>query len=137
VLGLQLRNKLGHKLTDLLGVQVTDLLRHINNRGQNLVVALLLSLLEFTSGSTDLNRQLLTAGVSDELARLLLNILGCTGRLVHSPALLGALAVANLGDGLVALLHGLVEGLLLECDLTGLLKVLLANLFLKSEKMYI
>ncbi len=36
-----------------------------------------------------------------------------------------------LGSGLVALLHGLVEGLLLEGDLAALLEVLLADLLLR------
>ncbi len=36
-----------------------------------------------------------------------------------------------LSSGLVALLHGLVEGLLLEGDLAALLKVLLADLLLR------
>jgi hypothetical protein len=70
--------------------------------------------------------------VADKLARLLLDVLGGAGALVDGLALLGATAVANLLDGLVALLHGLVEGLLLEGDLARLFKVLLANLFLVS-----
>ena len=37
-----------------------------------------------------------------------------------------------LGSGLVALLHGLIEGLLLEGDLAALLKVLLADLLLRG-----
>ena len=91
--------------------------------------------LEGASSSTDLNRKLLTASVSDKLARLLLNILGCAGRLVHRPALLLALSVAHLLCGSVALPHSLIEGLLLESDLTGLLKVLFANLLLTRGKL--
>ncbi len=134
VLGAQLGHQLGDELADLLGVQVAHLLGHINKGSENLVVALLLSLLEGTAGAADLNGQLLAGGVADKLAGLLLNILGGTGGLVHGSALLGALAVAHLGHGLVALLDGLVEGLLLEGDLTSLLKVLLANLFLKNKR---
>ncbi len=37
-----------------------------------------------------------------------------------------------LGSGLVALLHGLIEGLLLEGDLAALLKILLADLLLRG-----
>jgi hypothetical protein len=74
----------------------------------------------------------LLLGVADKLARLLLDVLGGAGALVDGLALLGAAAVADLLDGLVALLHGLVEGLLLEGDLARLFKVLLANLFLVS-----
>ena len=133
VLGAQLGHQLGDELADLLGVQVAHLLGHINKGSENLVVAFLLSLLEGTAGAADLNGQLLTGSVADKLAGLLLNILGGTGGLVHGSALLGALAVAHLGHGLVALLHGLVERLLLEGDLTSLLKVLLTNLFLNTK----
>ena len=52
------------------------------------------------------------------------------GGLVHSLADLLALAVTDLLDRLVALPYGLIKGLLLEGDLAGLLKVLLANLLL-------
>merc|ERR1719438_485386 len=93
-------------------------------------MALLRSLLEGTSGSTDLNWQLLTAGVSYKLARLLLNILGAAAALIHCPALLRSLTIAHLLHWLVALLHFLVVSLLLECDAALLLKVLFANLFL-------
>jgi len=79
VLGLQLGDQLGLQTAGLLGVQVTHLLGDINKRGQHLVVAFLLPLLERASGTADLNGQLLTAGVSNKLAGLLLNVLGGTG----------------------------------------------------------
>merc|ERR1712227_507502 len=82
------------------------------------------------ASSTDLHRQLLTAGVSYKLARLLLNILGAAAALIHCPALLRSLTIAHLLHWLVALLHCLVVSLLLECDAALLLKVLFANLFL-------
>merc|ERR1719341_543778 len=93
-------------------------------------MALLRALLEGAAGTTDLNWELFTAGVPDKLAGLLFHVLGGAGGLVHSPALLGTLTVANLFCWPVTLPHCLVEGLLLERDLTGLLKVLLAHLLL-------
>jgi len=130
VLGGELRHQLGHKFANLLWVEVTMLLRHVNKRGEHLIVALLNSFLENTPSSTDLNRKLLTAGVSNKLAGLLLHILGCARRLVDSLANLGTLTVADLLDWGVALPHCLVEGLLLEGDGTGLLKGLVAHLLL-------
>ena len=55
-------------------------------------------------GSTDLDRKLLTGGVSQELALVgglplllpRLPVLGAAGGLVHGPALLGALAGTDL-----------------------------------------
>ena len=126
----ELGNQLGFNFADLLGVEVTHLLRDIHQRGNGLVMALFSSLFISTSSSADLDGELLTGGVSNKLAGLLLNILGGTGGLVHGPALLRSLAIAHLLHRPVALLHGLVEGLLLKGDLTGLLKVLLAHLFL-------
>ena len=128
--GLQLGHQLGLQLAGLLGVQVAHLLGNVNEGGNGLVVALLSSLLVGAAGSADLHRQLLASGVSHKLARLLLHILGGAGGLIHGPALLRALAVAHLLDRAVALPHSLVEGLLLEGDLTLLLKVLLAHLLL-------
>ena len=126
----ELGNQFGLEFAGLLGVEVTHLLGDINKRGNGLVMALFRSLFISTSSSADLDRELLAGSVSDKLAGLLLNVLGGTRGLIHSPALLRALAVAHLLHRLVALLHGLVEGLLLEGDLTGLLKVLLAHLLL-------
>ena len=80
--------------------------------------------------SADFNRQLLTRRISHKLARLLLNVSCGTGGLVHSPAFFGARAIADLLQGLVALLHCFIIGLLLERDLAGLLKVLLTHLLL-------
>ena len=131
----ELGNKLGFKFADLLGVEVTHLLRDIHQRGNGLVMALFRSLFISTSSSADLNRQLLTGGVSNKLAGLLLNILGGTGGLIHGPTLLRSLAVAHLLHRPVALLHSLIEGLLLEGDLTGLLKVLLTHLLLSRGEL--
>ena len=128
--GLEGRHQLGLEPARLLGVQVTDLLWHINERGDGLVVALLGSLVGDTASSADLNRELLALGVSNKLARLLLNILGGTAGLIDGPALLGSLAVAHLLKGPVALLDLLLLGLLLKGDLAGLLKVLLTDLLL-------
>merc|ERR1719333_1869235 len=93
-------------------------------------MTLLRSLLVSAASSTNLNGKLFTSSLSHKLSRLLLHILGGTGGLVHSPALLEALAIALLLNGSVAFLHCLIEGLLLEGDGTELLKVLLAHLLL-------
>jgi len=93
-------------------------------------VAFLLTFVVNTTSSADLNRKLLTAGVTDKLAGLLLNVLGGTGRLIDSLADLFSLPVALLDNRLVTLVDSLIEGLLLEGDLTGLLKVLLTYLLL-------
>ena len=128
------RHKLGDKLADLLWVQVTDFLRHVNKRREDLVMALLWTFLKGASSSTDLNRKFLTTGVSNKLAGLLLHILGCAGGLVDSLANFFSLSIANLLCWLVALPHCLVEGLLLEGDRAGLLKVLLAHFLLRGGK---
>jgi len=114
---LQLGNKLGLEAAGLLWVQVTDLLWDVNKRSDGLVVALLWSLFSDTASSADLNWKLFTLGVSDKLARLLLNILGSTAGFVDSSALLRSLAVANLFQRLVALLDGFVNSLLFESNL--------------------
>jgi hypothetical protein len=76
---VELGDKLGLETAGLLGVQVTGLLRDIDKRCDDLIVALLSSLLSNTASSTDLNGQLLAVGVSDKLARLLLNVFGGAG----------------------------------------------------------
>ena len=97
-------------------------------------MALLLALLIGAASPTDLNRQLLTAGLPDQLAsRLLLRVLGRARGLVHRPALFGTLTVAHFLCGSVTLSHCLIESLLLEGDLTGLLKVFFANLLEKRR----
>ena len=96
VLGLQLGHQLGDEPAGLLGVEVTHLLGDVHQRGDHLVMALLLSLLISTSSSANLNGKLLAGGVSDKLAGLLLHILGGAGGLVHSPALLGSLTYIEL-----------------------------------------
>ena len=135
VLGGQAGDKLGDELANLLGVQVTHLLRDINNTGDHLLVALLFTLSKDTAGAANLNRELFTAGVGNILTGLLLNILGGTGGLVDGLAHFLALTVAFLLHRLVALLNGLVESLLLEGNLTGLLKVLVTDLFLGGHKL--
>ena len=91
-------------------------------------MALLLPLLIGAAGPTDLNRQLLTTGLPDQLAsRLLLRVLGRAGGLVHGLTNLGTAPVADLLHRLVALPHRLVERLLCERDRTLLVEVLLAN----------
>ena len=98
-------------------------------------MALLGTLLKGAPSSTDLNRELLTAGVPNELARLLLHVLGRARGLVHRLANFFTLAVANLLCWLVTLPHCLVEGLLLEGDGAGLLEVLLTHLLLGRSKL--
>jgi len=93
-------------------------------------VALLWTLLKNTTSSTDLDRELLTTSVTNELAGLLLHVLRGAGGLVHRPALFRTLTVAHFLCGFVTLSHCLIESLLLEGDLTGLLKVLLTHLLL-------
>merc|ERR1719150_1443444 len=94
VLRLQSGNKLGDISAGLLWVQVTDFLRNINKRSEHFVMTLFISICEDTSSSTDLNRKFLTGSVSDKLARLLLNIFGGAGRLIHSATLLWSLSIA-------------------------------------------
>jgi len=127
---LKLGDQLGLEATGLLWVQVTHLFGDIDQGGDGLVVTLLVTLLNNTAGTANLDGQLLTLGVTNKLAGLLLNIFGGAAGLVHSPALFGALTIAHLLQGPVALLDVLVDGLLLESDLTRLLKVLLTDLLL-------
>ena len=134
VLGGKLGHQLGDKLANLLWVQVTMLLRHINKRGEDLIVALLNSFLENTTGSTDLNRELLTTGVSNKLARLLLHILGCAGGLEHSLANLWTLTIANFLYWSITLPHCLIERLLFKCDGAFLLKVFITHFLWHGAK---
>merc|ERR1719226_32489 len=71
VLGLQLGDELGLEPAGLLGVEVTHLLGDIQERGDNLVVALLRSGLADTASAADLNGELLALGVTNKLAGLL------------------------------------------------------------------
>ena len=130
MLGLQLGDQLGLEAAGLLGVQVTHLLRHIKEGGDGLVVTLLRSFLGNTSSSTDLNGELLALGVSNKLAGLLLNVLGGTRRLIDGSALLRALTIAHLLQWSVAFLYFFLKSLLLEGDLTFLLKVFLTHFLL-------
>ena len=61
----------------------------------------LLSINIAAPGSTDLDRKLLTGGVSQELAPLprRLDILGAAGRFINRPTLLGTLASTDLTVG--------------------------------------
>ncbi len=135
MLGLEAGHKLGLEAAGLLGVQVAHFLRNVHKRGNHLLVTLLRSFLSDTASTTNLNWQLFTTGVTNKLARLLLNITSGARRLIDSPALFRSLAIADLFQGLVALLHCFIEGLLLEGDLTGLLKVLFADLFLSRGEL--
>merc|ERR1719220_2068390 len=72
VLRLELGDKLGLEPAGLLGVEVTHLLGDIQERGDNLVVALLRTRLADTAGAADLNGELLTLCVTNKLAGLLL-----------------------------------------------------------------
>jgi hypothetical protein len=96
LLGRETGHQPGDVLADLLGVQVAGLLRHIHNRGEDLVVTLLRPLLECAAGAADLNRQFLALGVADILARGLLHVLGGAGGFVDSLADLLPLPVALL-----------------------------------------
>jgi len=132
---VELGNKLGLEAAGLLRVQVTSFFGDIDEGGDDLIVALLFSLLSNTTSTADLNWKLLALGISDKLARLLLNVLGGARGFVDSAALLGTLTIANLLNGPVAFLHSLIESLLLEGDLTSLLEVLLANLLLGRREL--
>merc|ERR1719278_2515428 len=98
-------------------------------------MALLRALFKGASSPTDRNRKLITAGITDKLAGLLLHVLGGARGLVHSPALLGTLPVAHLLNRLVALFHCLIVSLLLECNRALLFKVLLAHLLLAGGEL--
>ena len=66
---------------------------------------------------------------------MLLNVSGSTRRFIDGSTFLGSLSVADLFEGLVALLESLVDSLLLEGDLTGLLKVLFAYFLLGGSEL--
>jgi hypothetical protein len=132
-LGLQLWHQLCDEPASLLRVQVARLLGDVNQGSDDLVMALFGTLAGCAARAANLNGQLLAVGVADKLARLLLNVAGGARALVKCLALLGARSIADLLDGLVALLDSLIEGLLLEGDLASLLKVLIANFFLLNN----
>ena len=114
LLWLEAGDKLGDQPAGLLRVEVTSLLGDINDTGDDLVMALLITFLKSTASSADLDRELLTGGVSHELAGLLLHVLGAAGGFIDSPALLRSLAVTDFLHRFVALLHSLVVCPLLE-----------------------
>ena len=126
----QTRHQLGHVSAGLLRVEITDFLRNIKKRSNHLLMTLFRTFFISAASSTDLHRQLLTAGVSYKLARLLLNILGGTGALIHCPALLRSLTIAHLLNRFVTLLNSLIDSFLFECDAALFLKVLLTHLLL-------
>ena len=128
------RHQLGHVSAGLLRVEITNLFWNINKRSCYFVMTLFWTFFIGAASSTDLHRQLLTAGVSYKLARLLLNILGAAAALIHCPALLRSLTIAHLLQRLVTLLNCLIESLLFEGDGTNLLKVLLTHLLLSRLK---
>jgi len=130
VFGSQFRNKLGHKSAGLLRVEITNLFRNINKRSCYFIMTFFWTFFISAASSTYLHRQLLTAGVSYKLARLLLNILGAAAALIHCPALLRSLTIAHLLHRFVTLLNCLIECLLFEGDAAQFLKVLLAHLLL-------
>jgi len=135
MLRLELGDQLGLEAAGLLGVEIADLLGDIKQRHNCLVMALLSTLLSDTASTADLNRELLATGVTNKLAWLLLDVPGRAGGLIHGPAFFRTLTIADLLQGLVALLHGLIESLLLEGDLAGLLKILLAHFLLGRFKL--
>merc|ERR1719244_2506421 len=103
--------------------------RNVYKRCSDLIMTLLRPFFICTSSSTDLHRKLLTSCLSHKLSWLFLHILGCAGRLIHSPTLLRSLTITHLLYRIVAFLHRLIHGFLLERDGALLFKVLLANLF--------
>ena len=135
MLRLELGDQLRLEAAGLLGVEIADLLRDIEQRNDSLVVTLLRTLLSNTASTADLNRELLTLRVTNKLAGLLLYVPGRAGRLIDSPALFGTLTIADLHQRLVALLHLFLCRLLLEGDLAGLLKILLTHFLLGSFKL--
>ncbi len=135
MLRLQAGDQLGLQTAGLLGVQVAHLLRDINEGSDGLVMALLGALLGGAAGTTDLDGKLLTASIANKLARLLLNITSGTRGLIHGLTDIRALAIAHLNKGPVALLHILFDSLLLESDLTALLKILLTHFLLSRVEL--
>merc|ERR1711862_368211 len=133
--GLQFGHQFGLEFAGFLGVQVTDFFGNIDESSDDFVVAFFGTFFSDTTSSTDLNGQFFTSGVSNEFAGLLLNVSGSTRRFIDGSTFLGSLSVADLFEGLVALLESLVDSLLLEGDLTGLLKVLFADFLLGGSEL--
>jgi len=75
---LQSWDELGLEAASLLWVQVTDFLWDVDKGGDGLVVAFLWSFFGHTASTADLDWKLLALGVADELAWLLLDVLGGT-----------------------------------------------------------
>ena len=96
MLGNQSRDQFSRKPTGFLWVEVADLLRNINEAGDHLVVALLLSLLILAPGTADLDRELLALRVADKLTGRLLGVLGGARTLVDRATLLRTFPVTNL-----------------------------------------
>ena len=118
-------------------------------------MTLLVTLLHHTASATDLHWKLLTFCVPNKfsggsvtlailresvnkkfsLAIMLFTYRSCAVGLIHCPALLLPLAIADLDLGSVALPHGVPDGLLAEGDLTRLFEVLLTLLFLARTEL--
>ena len=131
-LGLQSRDELGLQSACLLRVQVACLLRDIDERVNFLIVTFFGSLFGGASSSADLDGELFARGITNKLSGTLLDVASGAGGFIKSTTLLGSLSVAHLLQWPVALFHSFSGGLLLEGDLTLLLKVLLANFFLSG-----
>jgi len=76
LLGLQAGHQLRDQAAGLLGVQVTRLLGYVHQGVYSLIMAFLWPLLSDTACSTDIEGNLLTLGVSNELAWSLPDVLG-------------------------------------------------------------
>ena len=98
-------NKLGLEAASLLGIEVTHLLGYIQEGGDFLVMALLSTFLCDAPCTANFDRELLATGITNKLAGLLLNVLGGTRGLIHSPAFFRALTIADFLQRPVALFH--------------------------------
>ena len=80
---LMLRFKFGYQpcleFAGLLGIQITYLVRNIDQGCHFFVMTLFRALISCTASTTYVNGQLFTLCVADKFAWLLLNILGCAG----------------------------------------------------------
>lgn len=130
LLGLQAGDKLRLQSAGLLRVEVAHFLGNIHETVNLLFVAFFGSLLVHATSPANLDRQFLAGCVPNKLPRRLLNVSGAARRFVDGSAFFLALPVANLLLGPVALSDGFLDGLLSECNLTLLLKVLFANFLL-------
>jgi hypothetical protein len=128
---LQPRDQLSLESACLLRIQVTGFFGNINERCEDFVVAFFRTFIGYTSSAADFNGQLLTASISNKFTWLFFHVSGGASGLKQGTALLWALAIANLLQRTVTLLHSFIESLLFKGDLAGLLKVLITNFFLR------